>query len=145
MNTGQKGFFEWVQKRMPRLYADIRREFGDANQLHGLGLTTPDPVTMATTAPMTQTLSQTITDIANVAAQAYLTKQQIDAQNKILKINLQRAQQGLTPLDLNPATYGLPQPSFGVGLTEDTKKMLMWGALGVGGLWVLGMLKPSRR
>lgn len=144
-SPGTKGFLQWVQTRLPRLYSDIKREFQDANQLAGLGLGLVDPTSMATTAPTSSSLSQTFMDIAQVAAQTYLTKTQIDAQKKILNMNLDRAKQGLTPLDINPANYGLPGPSVGVGMTEDTKKFLMFGGLGLAALFLVSQLKPSRR
>src|SRR5262245_10743657 len=115
--TGQKGFFLWLRQAMPRVYTSLSQELADANQLHGLGITPPDPVAMRTSEPVSRPLSQTVVDIANVLAQGYLTKKQIDAQNKILNVQLDRAKQGLAPLDIDPATYGIPQPSFAVGMT----------------------------
>lgn len=134
---GTKGFFLWLRSAMPRVYEDIKREFKDTAQLSGLGLSA-DPVNASTTEATSSSLAQTIKEIANVAAQAYLTKEQIQAQNKILSINLQRAQNGQDMLSIDPADYGL-QASVGVGLTSDTKQMLMYGALGVGALWLLSM------
>lgn len=140
---GTKGFFIWLRGNMPRVYADVKKEFRDSAQLSGFGLST-DPVVASTEAPATRTFAQTIQDIAAMAAQTYLTKKQIDAQGQILTVQLQRAQQGLAPLDINPAQYGL-QPSIGVGVTADTKEMLMYGALGIGGLWLLSTFMGRRR
>lgn len=47
------------------------------------------------------------------------------------KINLERAKQGLPPVDLATAT---------VGLSGDTKKFLLYGALGLGALFILPKL-----
>ncbi len=140
---GTKGLFIWMQRRLPRVYSEVRKEFRDSAQLNGLGLSS-DPLASATEAPASSTLVKTIADIANIAAQTYLTREQIQAQNKILNLNLQRAQQGLSMLDINPAQYGL-QPSVGVGLTGDTKTLLMYGGLGIGALWLLSMATGSRR
>lgn len=143
MATGTKGFFIWLKSAMPRVYQDVKREFADSAQLSGLGLSA-DPIATATQAPPSSTLVQTIKDIANVAAQAYLTREQARAQQQILTMNLTRAQQGLAPLNIDPAQYGL-QPSVGVGLTGDTKNWLMYGAFGVGMLWLLSMATGKRR
>lgn len=140
---GTKGFFMWTRARLPRVYAEIKREFRDSAQLSGLGLIA-DPVTASTEQAGSSSLANTIKEIANAAAQIYLTREQAQAQNKILNTNLIRMQQGLAPLDINPAQYGL-QPSVGVGVTEDTKQLLMYGAFGVGALWLLSMITGSRR
>lgn len=140
---GTKGFFIWLQRRLPRVYSEVKKEFRDSAQLNGIGLSS-DPIATATEAPASSSLVKTISDIANIAAQAYLTKEQIKSQQMILNTNLQRMQQGLSPLDINPAQYGL-QPSVGVGLTGDTKQLLMVGAFGVGALWLLSMATGKRR
>lgn len=136
MATGTKGFFVWLRRSMPRVYADVKREFTDNAQLSGLGLSS-DPVAMSSEAPPSSTLVQTIKDIANVAAQAYLTREQMQAQERILNMQLTRAQQGLPLLNIDPVQMGVPQPSVGVGVTGDTKEFLMWGAVGLGALWLI--------
>lgn len=138
MAKGTKGFFMWLRSSMPRVYQDVAREFKDSKQLSGMGLSLTDPISTATEAPPSSTLAQTIKDIANIAAQAYLTREQSQAQQRILNTNLQRAQQGLPMLNINPADYGM-QPSVGVGLTGDTKQLLIYGGAGVGLLWLLSM------
>lgn len=140
---GTKGFFIWLKARMPRVYDEVRKEFKDSAQLSGIGLSS-DPIAASTQAPASSTLVKTISDIANIAAQAYLTREQIKSQQSILNTNLQRMQQGLAPLDIDPAQYGL-QPSVGVGVTADTKQLLMYGGLGIGALWLLSMVTGSRR
>lgn len=153
MAKGTKGFFLWLRAKLPRVYDEVKREFKDSAQLNGIGASNfmyqspglpQDPIAVSTEAPASSTLAKTISDIANIAAQAYLTREQAQAQNRILNINLQRAQQGLAPLDINPASYGL-QPSVGVGLTSDTKELLMYGGIGVGLLWLLSMATGKRR
>lgn len=136
MAKGTKGFFQWLQRAMPRVYSDVKREFADSARLSGFGLST-DPIAMSTEAPPSSTLVQTIKDIANVAAQAYLTREQLQAQQRILNMQLTRVQQGLPLLDIDPTRMGVPQPSVGVGVTSDTKEFLMWGAAGFGLLWLL--------
>ena len=90
----------------------------------------------ATTGAGSSSLANTIKEIANVAGQAYLTRQQAQAQQQILNIQLQRMQNGQSPLAIDPGMYGLPRPSIGVSLDDSTKKLLMVG----GGALVLAVL-----
>lgn len=132
---GTKGFFQWMQRAMPRTYVGVKRELSrNSPGLKGFGLV--DPATTTSTAAPSSSLADTIREIATVAGQAYLTTQQVKAQQQILNIQLQRAQQGLAPLAIDPTTYGLPQPSIGVSLDSSTQKLLIYG----GGALVLAVL-----
>jgi len=141
---GTKGFFIWLRANMPQVYADVKREFSAAKTLSGFGISMSDPVALSTEAPASSTLVQTIKDIANVGAQLYLTRQQAQAQQQILSENLRRAALGQSMLNIDPAQYGL-QPSVGVGLTGDTKQLLMYGGFGIGLLWLLSMATGRKR
>lgn len=141
--TGTKGFLQWLRQALPRTYAGVKKDLQISAQLSGIGII--EPIDTAQSAPMSTSLAQTLKEIAQVAAQTYLTKEQIDAQQKILNIQLQRAQQGLAPLPLDPSTYGLPAPSIGVGLTGDTQRLLLYLAGGVGAFWLLSMVTRGRR
>ena len=150
VNTpGVRGFFQWTKKAMPQLYQGMRKEFASASGVSGLRDTpwfapssypiatnAPDPAATATTGAGSSSLANTIKEIANVAGQAYLTRQQAQAQQQILNVQLQRMQNGQSPLAIDPTMYGLPQPSIGVSLDESTKKLLMYG----GGALVLAVL-----
>lgn len=140
---GTKGFLLFVKKAFPTTYRVMRQQLQTGARLSGLGIT--DPTKTASEAPMSKSLADTLRDIAQVAAQTYLTKKQIDAQNRILNVQLQRAQSGQELLPIDPATYGLPSPSIGVGLTGDTKQTLLWIGGGVAALWVLSMFMGRRR
>lgn len=137
---GTKGFFEWMQQALPRTYAGVKQELsaaqGAAVGLRGVGFVAVEPVKTATEAPVTSSLANTIRDIATVVGQAYLSREQIKAQQNILNLQLQRAQQGLPPLPIDPSTYGLPQPTVGIALDDSTKKLLMYG----GGALALALL-----
>lgn len=141
---GQKGFLIWMKKNLPRTYQGIAAELKRTSQLNGLALTA-DPALIATPAPATSSFANTLKDLATVYAQSYLTKKQIDAQNQVLNIQLQRAQQGLAPLDINLEQYGLPRPSVAVGVDSDTQKMLLYGGLALAGLWIFSTLFGGRR
>lgn len=140
---GTKGFLEFVQRAMPRTYHMMKRELKQGAQLQGLALS--DPTQAASEQPMSSSLANTLKEIAQVAAQTYLTKEQIDAQNRILNIQLQRAQQGLPLLAIDPQQYGLPSPSIGVGLTGDTKKLFMIGGGVAAFLLLLNIFSGRRR
>lgn len=144
---GTKGFFQWLKRAMPQTYAGIKNElnFSNGTQLKGLGsFGAVDPATTASTAPPSSSLADTIKDLANTAAQAYLTTQQVAAQRQILTLQLQRAQAGLPPLAIDPTTYGLPQPSFGVSLDSGTKKIMIFGGIGLMLAIALGLIGGGR-
>lgn len=140
-DTGAKGFLNWLKRYQPAIYARIGKK-ADAITLAGLGLTSPtDPATGASTAMMSSTVADRLKDLVTVAAQVYLTKEQMDANKKILDFQLSRAQQGLAPLDINPAQYGVPTPSVSVGMADDVKTYLKWGGLVGGGYLLLKALR----
>ena len=140
---GTKGFLQWMAVALPRTYRGVKRDLQVSAQVSGLGLI--EPTATATEAPMSSSLATTLKEIAQVAAQAYLTREQVQAQQKILNLQLERARQGLAPLNIDPTTYGLPSPSVGVGLTADTKQLLTWGAIGAGALFLFSTLIGGKR
>lgn len=145
--TGGKGLLLWIKANQPKLYAEfLKKRANVASKLNGLGNTsltlgnlTLDPISTAPVgAPPPAWLSavqQTLTG----AAQVYLTAQQLSAQKKVMDLQIERARQGLAPLDIDPMRYGL-SPTVGVGISPDTKKFLMWGGLGLLALLVLKKL-----
>ena len=139
---GTKGFFQWMARAMPQTYAGVKKELSTSRGLQGLG--DVDPLATATTAAPSSTLVDTIKDIANVVAQGYLTSQQIKSQQQILNVQLDRAQRGLPPLALDPQTYGLPQPSFGVSLDSGTKQILIFGGIGLALAVMFGLIGGGR-
>lgn len=144
---GTKGYLQYVRRRFPRTYAGMVKQLQESTKLSGLGLVAPSTDIAATASEErpTSSLARTLTEIAQVAGQVYLTREQVKAQQTILNTNLQRAQQGLPLLDINPAQYGLPAPSVGFGLTGDTTKTLFLLA-GIGGaFWLLTSFVGGRR
>ncbi len=62
-----------------------------------------------------------------------------DARKDMQDLNLQRAAQGLPPVDASSyMRMTAPQVQFGVA--SDTQKMLMYGAIGLGAVFVLSQL-----
>lgn len=144
MATGTKGFFIWLKGALPRVYDEVKREFAHASTgIQGFGLSS-DPISASSEAPPSSTLATTVQEIANTFAQVYLTREQAHAQQQILNTQLSLAQRGLPLMDINPAQYGL-QPSVGVGLTGDTKQLLIWGGAGLAAIWLLGQIAGKRR
>lgn len=139
---GTKGALEFIRRALPRTYAHLERELRSTGQLRGLGRV--GLIATATETPPSKSLVDTIKEIATVAGQVYLTREQMQAQRQILNVQLQRAQQGLAPLPIDPSTYGLPQPSVGVSLDEGTKKILLYGGIGLGLALMLGLIGGGR-
>lgn len=141
--TGTKGFLLWTRRNLPRTYAGISKELKSATQLAGMGLTA-EPSIAATETPMTSSLANTIREMATVVGQVYLSREQIKAQQNILNMQLQRAQQGLPPLDIDVTKYGLPQPSVGVSFDSSTQKLIMYGGIGLILAIMLGLIGGGR-
>lgn len=157
--TGTKGFLSYLKFAQPALYREFKKKVVmPTSGLEGLGLeplvssmtlnvATPtlDIADSSSSAPMASSLANTFSDIIKGISTAYLTKQQIDAQSNLMDIQLQRAKQGLAPLNIDPATYGL-QPTIGVGLTASTQKLLMYGGIGLLAVMLFGsVLKHGKR
>jgi hypothetical protein len=103
-----------------------------------------DPAATAPAAPTTSGLSDIFSKLATAVGGFMLTKQQLDTQNKIVAVQLDRAQKGLPPININTLQAGLPQPTVRVGLSADTGKMVMYALLGLGALFVLPQLLRRR-
>lgn len=155
-SRGTAGFMQWVQMHNPQLYARIKSKTGVHN-LSGLGLDTPDatqdyltslgvgtsssPSSAVAQQPMGSGLADSIKNIATTFAQVYLTKNQLDAQNQMIKTNLTRAQQGLPPINYDMSTFA---PRANIGLSSDTKTFFIWGGAAVLGFFVLKHMMPRR-
>lgn len=68
------------------------------------------------------------------AVQGYLGLQQSKDAQTLFDTNLQRAQQGLAPLNANPSAYGIVSPSVNVGLSPQVQTMLIYGGVGLGAI-----------
>jgi hypothetical protein len=139
---GKRGLLQWYKYNQPALYKRIIARLPSEGGLSAFGLV--DPATIATPAPPTRSWTDTFQSVLQSVGQAYLTTQQVKAQSQIAKIQLQRASEGKPPLDINPAQYGLA-PQVAVGVTDDTKKTVMYVAGGLGLLYVLAQLAKRGR
>lgn len=139
---GVKGFLQWLKVSLPNVYREAEKEFNGSAQLQGLGFL-GDVLATASEAPATKTFSQTLQDIATIAGQVYLTREQLQAQRQVLDMQLQRAQQGLPPLNIDPSQYGVPRAE--VGLSSDTRQLLIYGGIGFGALLLFMGLQPRSR
>jgi len=149
-DRGLKGYLMFLKQKQPRIYLAIQAKLkpgmmaGLGEVTDYVGMPTLDIATTASSAAPSSSFANSLKALVNGAAQLYLTKAQLDAQKKITNMQLQRAAQGLPPLDMNVDQYGLA-PTARVGLTSDTSKLLMYGALGIGGLWLLTSFMGRRR
>lgn len=79
-------------------------------------------------------LVSNLTQLVGVVVQA-------EAQRDLLQVNLQRAQQGLPPI--NAQQY---MPGVNVGVSQDTQKMIYTlGALGIGAVVLLSLVNSGGR
>lgn len=141
-STGMRGFFLWLRDANPALYAKAMPRVRSGHTLAGLGFTNTSaalPVDAQETGPAKPGVAQTISSILQTVASGYLTAQQVKNQQKVLDMQLQRAQQGLPPLDVDLRQYGMV-PQASVGLTDDTQRLLLWVVAGVGAIVVVSKL-----
>lgn len=143
---GMKGFFMWLNRTQPAVHARVVKALARPS-LSGLGITAPDatPSVMDSTKPAASTTADKIKDIVLALSQGYLTVQQMNAQKKVLDMQLERAKQGLPPLALDMQQYGLTGPQVSVGVSSDTKSMLGIGAAVLAGVYLLPKFLRRKR
>lgn len=145
-DRGGRGFLQWVKANQPRVYRGIANPIKAQPGLKGLGLAVPatDLAVQTPATPATKSWVDSIKDLAMAAAQTYLTREQLQAQRKVLDIQLQRAQAGQAPLDIDLAQYGLT-PTATVGLAPQTRNLLLWGGLALAAAFILPRVFGGRR
>jgi hypothetical protein len=133
---GMRGFFAWLGTKQPGIARAVAERLRDRGTLGDLGITAPAAVTTSQ-GPVAQTTADKIKDIVLGVSQAYLTYEQMRAQKKVLDLQLQRAQSGQPPLDIDLDRYGIPGPSVSVGLSPTTKNLLIYGGVGLAAVYLL--------
>lgn len=130
---GVKGLLQWVSKAHPQAYASIKRTqpelIAEAAQLSGMG----DAISTAT-------------DKATQIAAAVLPFLQLDAQRKLLKAQVERAKQGLPPLDVTGIK--LPAARVEVDAGSNVSRYAKYAGvalLGLGALYVLSAGMRAQR
>lgn len=139
---GIKGYMAWIQSKNPRLFR-VAMERVRNPSLAGLGFSGDAgqvAEAAATAAPTTPSVAQKLRDILLAAGQTYLTVEQVRAQQKVLDMNLKRAQQGLAPLDVNLPQYGFTGASASVGLESGTQKFLLLALAAAGAFYLIPKL-----
>ncbi len=136
---GMRGFFAWLGTVQPRVaqaaFIKLRRPV----MLGSLGLTTPEEIT-TTEKPVAPSILDRVKDIVLGASQAYLTYEQMQAQKKVMNLQLERARSGLPPLDITMEQYGLTGPQVSVGLSPATKTLLIYGGGALAAVYLLPKL-----
>ena len=133
---GMRGFFAWLNATQPGIARAAWVKLGNPATLGDLGIAAPSQVATTQTA-VAPTTADKIKDIVLGVSQAYLTYEQMRAQKKVMDMQLQRAQAGLTPLDINMEQYGLTGPSVSVGLSPTTRNVLIYGGAALAAVYLL--------
>jgi len=74
--------------------------------------------------------------------QGALAVNQVKTAQQVTQLQLQRAQMGLPPLNIDMSSLGVP--TVGVGLSASTQSLVMWIAIGGGALLLLSSLGKAR-
>lgn len=107
---------------------------------------TSSTVDNASTSSASPSWLSSIGTAVSAAVQGYLGVQQANDAQTLFNTNLQRAQQGLSPLNANPSAYGITSPQVNVGLSSSVQTMLIYGGLGLGAILVLNsVLKHTKK
>jgi hypothetical protein len=105
-------------------------------------LTVPAGITSAidasTSAPASSTFSDIVSSLATAWGATQLSKQQLNTQQQITNIQLQRAQAGLPPLNIDTAGLGLP--GINVGVSSSTQNTILLFAAILGGAFIIPKL-----
>lgn len=133
---GMRGFFAWLQASQPAIYRGTLVKLRQPVQLSGLGITAPTEITTTQTAVAPSTADK-IKDLVLGVSQAYLGYEQLRAQRKVMDLQLSRAQAGLAPLDINMEQYGLTGPGISVGISPQTRTMLIYGGAALAAVYLL--------
>lgn len=122
----------------------------EAGYFKGLGEDAGESVTMTPTgAPSSSQASNAAAtssggffqSFANAAQQLLPVAANVYAQKKFTDLNLARAQAGQPLVSAAQFQQMYPTATVAVGPNETAKKLLMWGAIGIGGLVALRALK----
>jgi hypothetical protein len=140
---GAEGFFAWLEKWQPSLARAAAKHLPPVKS-NAMGFLVSDTTSVATTTAPTSggTVLDTVKNALMIASQAYLTKTQLDAQRKLLDLQIARAQQGYPPLDIDPSTMGVPRVD--VGVSAEVKQAGLWIGGIIGGLLLLSMVTRRR-
>lgn len=136
--SGYPGFLGWLSKVHPKVYAALDAREPDIvealEKMHSTGSTL-----MGDGEEIGQSKLQQFVTAVTQSATAILPLIQ---QQKMLKIQLQRAQAGQPPLDVG--AYTDPNQGLNVGLNPGTQKTLLYLGLGVGAAILLSQLAKAR-
>jgi hypothetical protein len=125
-------FLSWLQVNKPDVYGlmkIMRKDLITTGPLSGLGDST-DP----------NSVTDWAAGVTNFLTQVAPAVLQFKSQQSLINANLERAKQGLPPLDASSVT-----PGVNIGISPQTQQLLMWagiGALALGGAYIF--LKHGR-
>lgn len=136
---GYPGFVGWLAATHPKLYSVVSASAPEplmaienmrnpASRLTGTEGGTPPP--------------SALQNFVTTVVQAGATVLPLIQQQKVLKLQLQRAQAGLPPLDVG--AYIDPNAGFNVGINPGTQKVLLWLGGGVVGAFLLSRVLGRR-
>lgn len=135
----------WFRQNIPGFKQAMDRASPNVRAgLAGLSIVGPSDDSSATPSTAVATTNDfdwggLVKDLGTAASQYMMTSAQIKANQQITNLQLQRAAQNLPPLSLSTLQqqYGIATtPTANVGIAPDTKNFLIYGAIGLGLLWL---------
>jgi hypothetical protein len=143
---GWPGFLGWVAATHPKLYnmmiaSDpdtlmmLDQQRHSASVLSGLGLLDPDATAPGSTVASPTTGGSAMEQFVAMVSRAGAAILPLVQQQKILNIQLKRAQAGQAPLDVG--AYIDPNAGMNVGMTPGTQKTLLYLGGGLAAAWII--------
>jgi|SRR5882724_96011 len=153
-----RGFSDYTSSRVTairrRAGANSLMRFGSLGDDSGLvdisfdadTLSTPnfaiDTSDAANAGPSSSGIMGSVSNILNGVLQAGLTLNSLSTAKQVTQLQLQRAQAGLPPLNIDMSRMGVP--AVNVGLSASTSQLFMYGGLALLGVLLLGGLSGRR-
>ena len=138
----KKQFMVWLQRANPKLFQHAVAQAGKKVTMSlpsGMGATTPAATTSNS---FWDSLTNTLSSIGTAAGTIVPTILNAQTNSKILDAQIKLAQAGKPPLNTSQITAP-PTASFSIG-TSPAMQYIMWGALGLGAVFLFMKLKNSR-
>lgn len=114
----------------------------DMNYWNGDGVEGLGADTAAPTPSAWDTFITSVSSGIQKLAPAVAAVKTAQAATDIQKLNIQRAQQGLPPID---SSQMVPTAGVQVGINRDTQKLIMYGAIGLGAVVLMSVMLNKKR
>lgn len=143
MDENKRLFMQWMEENFPETYGAALIEATDrTNAVNAFGLGA-HAVTKPIAAPPQKSWWNNFTTAIGDVGGKFL---QYKSQQKVLRLQLQRAKQGLPPLDMSRLAPVIKvQPELSPEMVDDVKKYMVPAAIGLGAVLLIVLMGRRKR